>query len=296
MENFDTIIKNSIKEAMVKSGLAEESKPVATKPKAKKAVAPSKKKITEALVSTPKTFILKTEKLSSKTKEMLEVAYKTFIDQFNKIGTKLDAANKQEANNVSSEYRSLSIDRTNSFNAIKLYDLYFANISDVNSQVNTDSLPHMRLTRDFGTFDQWQFDFIAACLACKSGWAMVVYEPSRKIYMNVFSEGNDCFIPVGAIPVLVMNMGGICYIKDYGLDARSYVISMMREINWHVVEARMTIVEQTDLSQLWNIVPLSHTQQTDLSGESEQAMPAPVEATPPQNNSNAINASTRSTL
>ena len=39
--------------------------------------------------------------------------------------------------------------------------MYFENISDLNSTVSVDSLSYMRLARDFGTFDDWQKDFIA---------------------------------------------------------------------------------------------------------------------------------------
>lgn len=46
-------------------------------------------------------------------------------------------------------------------NGSYLHELYFANIADSQSRISMDSLSYMRLNRDFGTFDNWQRDFIA---------------------------------------------------------------------------------------------------------------------------------------
>lgn len=301
MKNFDSIIRHSVSEALENTGIRPKraQRQPSTQPARKPNPLIKKSRpaqIAEALVITPKALILKTEKLSAKTKEMLEVTYKSFVDAFNKIDSQLDSTSKADANSISSPYRTLSTDRTNALNATKLFELYFSNISDLNSQINTDALPYMRLARDFGTFDQWQFDFIAACMSSRNGWAMVVYDPYKNVYMNAFTDNSNYGIPVGAIPILVMNINGNLYSRDYGLDRKSYVVAMMREINWSVVEARMTVVEQANLSHLWSIVPLSHTQPNDaqLTQDSEDAMQTPIEAEPTEALVNAaIAANTR---
>lgn len=291
MKNFGKIIEESVYDSMKKHGLIESKT-------AKTTVKPNtvSKKLVESVVAMPKAFLLKTEKLSSKTKEMLEITYKNLVNQYNSTSPRLDATNKQESNSIQSDYRNLYKSLVYSCNAIKLYELYFANISDVNSQISTDSLPYMRLARDFGTFDQWQSDFIAACLASRSGWAIVAYDCCSNEYYNGFIDGHDQSVPVAGIPVLVLNLNDIAFVKDYGTDVYSYIVSMMREINWSVVEARMSIVEKSNLKQIWDIIPSSNLPQKsdELKRVASQSQINPVPVVPPQDNANIINSNRQS--
>ena len=86
----------------------------------------------EALVAIPKNFILKTERLSKGAKEAHFNLYKKYVDSFNKISSELDAVNRQNANSTHSSFRSLKVDENYNLNGIKLHELYWANISDLN--------------------------------------------------------------------------------------------------------------------------------------------------------------------
>lgn|SRR5690554_5234594 len=317
MSDFMKIIREATMESMIKHKIIQEAKPdtrVASPLSENKrsgnnttVLSPNKRKtvssngklaLLEGFLATQKTFILKTEKLSSKAKELMEIAYKGTIDVYNKISVELEASSKENANSISSEYRNLSLARTNALNYIKLQELYLANISDLQSEIATDSLPYMRLAKSFGTFDNWQFDFLGACYSSRGGWAMVVYEPYKNTYSNVFIDGSDYSVPVGCFPVLVINMDPMVYTRDYGVDKKSYVVSMMREINWHVVEARMSVCEDTMMGQIYNIIPMSNFDDgeekvVNVSDQNPAAMVAePVSPVPAQNNFNATNKST----
>ena len=186
----------------------------------------------------------------------------------------MDAANKQDANANNSDYRSMNIDRTYNLNAIKLHELYFSNIADLASEISVDTIPYMRLSRDFGNFQNWQFDFMAACRASREGWALVVYEPYKNAYMNIIVDSHNVSIPLGAIPVLVMDMWSHSYYRDYEDSKDDYVVAMMREINWDVVEARMLLAEKTDLSALYMIKPLYNATPREMLN-STQTPPIP---------------------
>lgn len=248
-EELSKAIKEKIKES-----LGVHAKPAAAPAKVAKP-APVKPVVTEALVATPRAFVLKTEKLSKRTKEGHETLYKKHVDSFNKISSELDAANKHEADSYVSMYRALKMDECDNLNSIKLHELYFNNISDLASEISVDSIPFIKLSRDFGTFEDWQFDFLACCLSSREGWAMTVYEPYKGVYMNVCADGNAAGIPVGCIPVLVIDMWSHSYFKDYDIDKKSYAVAMMKEINWDVVEARMALADKSDMAALYHIKP-----------------------------------------
>ena len=149
------------------------------------------------------------------------------------------------------------MDETYNFNAVKLHELYFSNISDVDSEIRVDSIPYMKLSRDWGTFEAWQEDFMAACMASRNGWALTVYEPYRSVFMNITVDSHDKDIPLGCVPVIVMDMWEHAYFKDYGIDKKAYLFAMMKELNWDVIEARMSICERSNLDILYKIEPLT---------------------------------------
>jgi Fe-Mn family superoxide dismutase len=240
----------------------------------------------EALIAIPKSFILKTEKLSARTKEAHELLYKKYVEAFNKVSSELDSVNLEEANSNNSAFRNKKENECYNMNAIKLHELYFTNISDMASQITVDSIPYIKLSRMFGTFEKWQLDFIACCMSSREGWAMTVYEPYKNVYTNVVVDGNSNNIPLGAIPVIVMDMWSHSYYKDYANDKKSYIVNMMRELNWNVIEARMMVSEQSSLHTLYKIAPIVNGEpELMIRDTAAHAEPAPIHPTAPSNTS-----------
>ena len=136
--------------------------------------------LNEALVAQEKQFQINTDYLTEKNKENHKNLYRQYLKDFNEISVKLDASDRSNAGSNHSEFRQLKIDETYNMNGAYLHELYFSNISDVNSEIRMDSLAFMRLQRDFGSFDDWQRDFLACCTASRCGWAVT--------YLNTFTQ------------------------------------------------------------------------------------------------------------
>jgi len=271
------IINGAIRDSLQRSGkLPEYTKKEVARPTTNlvESVKTAKRVIKEALVAIPQAFTLNTESLSEVTKRVHQQLYNSYVDTFNKSSSALDGAGKHEANSNSSEYRSLKVDENYNLNSIKLHELYFHNVADRASEISVDALPYMRLARDFGTFENWQFNFMAACRSAKSGWAVLVYEPYKNTYMNVVIDSHNIGIPLGAVPVLVMDMWEHAYICDYENDKNDYIVAMMREINWNVVEARMALAERCDLDALFMIKPVYNAVPQEML---DNAMSPPID-------------------
>lgn len=254
--DLTNLIESSIRESFEKAGLKKAAPAAKT---VKEAVSVPKRTLKEALILLPKTFLLKTEFLSPKTKESHEKLYKSYTDTVNKVSSLLDAVNAEEANSYDSAFRSLKLDEQYNLNASKLHELYFTNISDQASQIAVDSLPYMRFARDFGSFDRWQFDFRACALSAREGWVVTYYEPIKNVYMNAMIDGHNNGIPLGGIPIVAMDMFSHAYYRDYLEDKKSYVNAMMREINWNVVEARMVVAEKSGVDAVFRIQPVQNS-------------------------------------
>lgn len=286
--DIKAIIKDSVEQTFAQNGRNKPAtaKPVALLEQTKKT---AKKVFMEALNTLPKGFILKTEKLSAKTKQTHEILYKNYVNAFNKSSSQLDASSREEANSEYSAYRSVSKDMVANMNAVKLHEMYFGNISDLASEISMDSIPFIKISRDFGTFEQWQYDFIAACMSSRNGWGLCVYDTYKKVYMNIIVDDNTQGIPLGSIPIIVLDMFEHAYSRDYGSDKKSYIVSMMRELNWNVIEARMVVAERSQLNDLWMIAPMINSQPTAMLSAAENAAPVPVEPVSPANSVNQQN-------
>ena len=196
--------------------------------------------LNEALVAVPKTFEQSTELLSKKIKDAHFTLYKKYVAAFNEISAKLDTAERKDVDCNNSAFRSLKLDEAFNVNSIYLHELYFANSSDVHSEVYADSLSFIRLQRDFGTFDDWQKDFIACALSCREGWVITAYSTFLKRYINTFVDlHSGGALQLGLIPVIVMDMWSHAYFRDYLTDKKTYLLGQMHELNWRVIEERI---------------------------------------------------------
>ena len=271
------IVRQKVKESLAKTGHLPTAKKAPTRTPLVEARTNRKPSLREALVVTPGSFTLKTEKLSKRSKDSHDTIYKKHVDTFNKISSELDAVNRQSANSFSSLYRAFKCDECTNLNAIKLHELYWNNISDLASEIGVDSLPYMKFSRDHGTFEDWQHDFMACAMAAEEGWAITVYEPYKGTYMNVIVDGHDRGVPVGCIPVIALDMWSHAFFKDYDIDKKSYLISMMRELNWDVIEARMVLAEKSELRALYAIHPIYNDNPEKLLQAAEDGMETPVD-------------------
>lgn len=203
--------------------------------------------VSESYVARPKPYRIPTESLSEKTKEAHQDLYKGYVESLNRASAELDTVDRKGLTKNGSDFRSLKYDEIHSLNSVYLHELYFANIGDPHSEVSMDELAFLRLERDFGTFDRWQYDFLACCeSAGEAGWALTVYNMFLRRYMNVFVTSHVTNVPVGCYPVIVVDMHAHSYHHDYLNNKMAYARAMMKELNWRIIDERF---KRADLIQ-----------------------------------------------
>ena len=202
-------------------------------------------KLKEAYVTEPKSFDLRTELLSSKAKAARQKDFELFVSALNKISAQLDGADRESANDKSSDFRRLKVDEVHNMNAAFLRALHFENISDLNSKITMDMMCFLRLERDFGSFDNWQKDFIACAMSARDGYAMTGYSLFLKRYINFVIDTEGLNVPIGVLPIIVLDVAEGAYYRDYIDDRKSYVLGMMKEFDWEHIEERVKRAEKT---------------------------------------------------
>lgn len=196
------------------------------------------KTLNESFMSQPKQFNIKTDFLSPGNVQNHIELYQGYIENFNKTSAQLDSTDRSEVNSNNSQFRSFKIDETYNMNGAYLHELYFANIGDAQSRITADSLAYMRLNRDFGSFDDWQRDFIACGMASRCGWVVTYLNMFTQSYMNCAIDLHSEHVPVGMYPIIVMDVWQHAYYRDYLKDVNSYMSAMMKQLRWSVIEKR----------------------------------------------------------
>ena len=200
--------------------------------------------LNESYVTQAKKYNLTTELLSDKNKQEHQKLLENYVKTLNEVSTKLDTVDRDSANLNHSEFRGLKVDETYNMNAAYLHALFFENISDQRSIITMDSLSFMRLERDFGSFDNWQKDFVACALSARNGWAVTVYSFMLKRYINIVVDLHSLNVPIGCVPIIVLDCWEHSYYRDYLTDRKTYAYGMMKELNWKTIEERFQKAEK----------------------------------------------------
>jgi len=224
-------IKESVSRLTPKDQVIEAPKPIA--PDA----------IQESYVAEPKSYSQVSEFVSQRTKDAHTKLYQEYVETLNRVSAELDTAKRSESNNRHSEFKSLKCDESHNLNGVWLHELYFANCFDPHSEVYMDSMSYLRMEREWGTFEDWQKDAMACAMAAEQGWFVCGYNMYLKRYVNLVVNGNDCGVMMGVYPLVVIDMHEHSYHKDYQTDVKSYLVAMMRQLNWNVIEERMQKAE-----------------------------------------------------
>jgi len=67
--------------------------------------------------------------------------------------------------------------------------------------------------------------------------------------MNASIDLHSINVPIGAYPVIVMDVWQHAYYRDYLKDIKTYVHAMMKQLDWEVIESRILKAEKIAKAQ-----------------------------------------------
>ncbi len=157
-------------------------------------------------------------------------------------------------------------------NSTLLHELYFASLAFGDGKP-TETLAQA-LTRDFGSVDRWRSEFIAMgnALSGGSGWVLLTYVPRDGRLLNQCASEHSQAV-AGGIPILALDMYEHAYHIDFGANAKAYVDTFMRNIDWKAVENRYQ-----DASKVAPPRPLVQPEFGDLPGVGPEEVKAMLDA------------------
>jgi Fe-Mn family superoxide dismutase len=120
-------------------------------------------------------------------------------------------------------------------NSTLLHELYFASLGG--DGAGPTALIKEAIARAFGSFDRWRDQFLAMgyALGGGSGWVLLTYVPRDGRLMNQYASEHSQAVASG-IPILALDMYEHAYHMDFGANAKAYVETFLRNIDWKSVE------------------------------------------------------------
>jgi len=121
-------------------------------------------------------------------------------------------------------------------NSTLLHELYFASLGG-------DGQPTKAMTeilaRDFGSLDRWRAEVRAMgyALGGGSGWVLLTYVPRDGRLINQYASEHSQSIASG-VPILALDMYEHAYHMDFGANAKAYVDTFLRNVDWPALEQR----------------------------------------------------------
>lgn len=158
--------------------------------------------------------------------------YEGYIKKISEIGEKIKSCNFEDNNASFSETRSLRRGETFATCAVKLHELYFANLG--NSKYAGKIAKEINLKWGF---DKFKKSFSASALSVR-GWVVLSWDNDLERLKIYATDSHDNAV-WNTIPLLVLDVYEHAYFMDYGTDRKKYIEDFFNNINWDVVNSRI---------------------------------------------------------
>jgi Fe-Mn family superoxide dismutase len=162
--------------------------------------------------------------------------YQGYVKNTNLLLEKLNSLLKEGRTELP-EYAELKRRLGFEFNGMRLHELYFGNLGG-KKDLDQASPLYSALVREFGSFTQWQKDFIATGAMRGIGWAILYLDTQTGRLVNAWINEHETNHWAGCKPLLVMDVFEHAYVTDYQLDRAKYIEAFFKNINWDVVGKR----------------------------------------------------------
>lgn len=162
--------------------------------------------------------------------------YQGYVNNTNKLSDLLDSQAKEATN---PQYAELKRRFGFEFNGMRLHEYYFENLGGKTS-LDQAGTAAKKITGAFGSYEAWEQDFKSTGAMRGIGWAILYRDNMTGQLCNQWITEHEVGHLAGCTPVLVMDVFEHAFMTDYGLKRADYIASFFNNINWPIVEKRLS--------------------------------------------------------
>lgn len=155
------------------------------------------------------------------------------VIELNRVLDRLSVAReKGEYANVQELSRALAVHVGGHVN----HTIYFSSMAPVSRGGGEEPNGKLaeRITRDFGSYEQFKAHFTAAALSVEgNGWAVLGYHPLLGRLLITVVSGDQNLVPLGLVPLLMLDLWEHAYYLKYQNKRRDYVKAWWNIAYWN---------------------------------------------------------------
>jgi superoxide dismutase, Fe-Mn family len=163
--------------------------------------------------------------------------YQGYVTKTNEIQDKLAVFHAEQAT-LSSDFRALHVEQTYALNGAILHEYYFENIGGETVPLEKTAMLHALLLKEFSSIENY-FNHLKMLGKISRGWAITAYNMRDHRIHNYSLDLHNQGVPMGVIPILVLDVYEHAYMIDFETNRASYLDAFMANVNWSVVDQRL---------------------------------------------------------
>lgn len=183
--------------------------------------------------------LAKVQGISTEQLELHLGLYNGYVAKLNQITEQLFNLPPDElakANPTYAPVRELHVEQTYALNGVILHEYYFGNLGG--EKAAPSSFVKTTVAKQFGSWDSFVTQLVAAGMSMR-GWAVVSYSMRERALRIHGLDTHNMFVPMGAVPLLVLDVYEHAYLKDFGTKRRAYIDAFLANVDWNAMDIRL---------------------------------------------------------
>lgn len=166
------------------------------------------------------------------------ILYTRYVDCLNKVREALKSDITYSICNPNySEIRSAEKSNTFCFDAIKLHELYFENLTGNNTRIH-GSIESL-INEVFGSYNNFVEKFKCIALSMR-GWVLFCYDWYNDDFYIYGQDSHDNGVMLYAEPLIVLDVYEHAYMIDYGINRGNYIDAFLANLDFSIINRRLS--------------------------------------------------------
>ena len=123
------------------------------------------------------------------------------------------------------------------FDGMRNHEYYFSALEKGSQNLPEKSLLKKAIEKRWGSFSDWLVDFKQTAVTRGVGWAILYFDPSADLLLNVWVDEHQLGHLTGLQPILTLDVWEHAFVYDYQPSGKGqYVDDFFANVNWRVIE------------------------------------------------------------
>jgi Fe-Mn family superoxide dismutase len=180
------------------------------------------------------------EGLSRRAIELHLDLYRGYVEQVNKLLTGIRESPKPVADKATGDARARRL--AFEWNGMVLHERFFEALRGPDGAPDKNGVLAEAFDESFGGFDAWRKDLLQMAELRGIGWVAAVRDRETNRLFNTWIDAHHLGMPAGVETIFVLDLWEHAYLIDFEPSRREdYVETVLRNVDWSVVEARCKV-------------------------------------------------------